>query len=152
MAREQLWFLDTLVTVHVARAGNADGISVLESAAPHGDSAPLHVHDRQDEVFHVLEGELLLRVAGDDLRLTAGQSAVGLKGIEHTYRVESVQGARWLAVTTGEDFENFVRKASRPAPSAALPPPAGPPTPEQQEAFARLAEQHGIRLLGPPLG
>ena len=42
--REQLWFLDPLVTIRVARAEGADGMSVLESLARHGDSPPLHIH------------------------------------------------------------------------------------------------------------
>jgi uncharacterized cupin superfamily protein len=37
---------------------------VLEHRVPHGDSPPLHVHRNEDEVFHVLEGELRF-VAGD---------------------------------------------------------------------------------------
>jgi quercetin dioxygenase-like cupin family protein len=151
MAQERLWFLDTLVTVHVTRDQNDDGMTLFESAAPHGDSPPLHVHEREDEVFHMLEGELRLHVDGEDLRLTAGRSLVAPKGVPHTYRVESEPGARWLVVTAGGDFEAFVRAASRPAESADLPEPSGPPTPEQQQAFARLAEQHGIALVGPPL-
>ena len=27
----------------------------MESLAPHGDSPPLHVHQTEDEIFHVLE-------------------------------------------------------------------------------------------------
>ena len=37
---EYLWFLDTLVTPHVAHDLGADGLSVLESRAPKGDSPP----------------------------------------------------------------------------------------------------------------
>jgi hypothetical protein len=35
---EQLWFLNTLHTVHVRHDEGEDGISVMESIAPHGDS------------------------------------------------------------------------------------------------------------------
>jgi quercetin dioxygenase-like cupin family protein len=53
---EQLWFLNTLHTVRVRHDEGEDGISVLESLAPHGASPPLHVHETDDEIFHVLEG------------------------------------------------------------------------------------------------
>lgn len=150
-APERLWFLDTLVTVHVAHRQGEDGISVLESLAPFGDSPPLHVHRTEDEVFHLLEGELRLSVGGDERRLRAGETALAPKGIPHTYRVESQDGARWLVTTTSGDFEQFVRELGRSAPEPVLPAPAGPPTAEQAGALAALAERHQIELVGPPL-
>ena len=48
---EQLWFLNTLHTVRVRHDEGEDGISVMETLAPHGDSPPLHVHQTEDETF-----------------------------------------------------------------------------------------------------
>ena len=147
---EQLWFLDTLVTVHVPHDQGEDGISVLGRLAPYGESPPLHLHQREDELFHVLEGELRVRVDDADIRIGAGESILAPKGVAHTYRVESPDGARWLVITRGGDFEGFVRAVSRPAAGRGLP-PQGPPTPEQGEALAGAARQHGIEFVGPPL-
>src|SRR5688572_21239181 len=47
---EHLWFLDTRVIVRIRHADGADGLSVLEHHACHGDSPPLHVHRDEDEV------------------------------------------------------------------------------------------------------
>ena len=94
LQREHLWFLDTLVTIPVGHGDGADGVSVIDSAAPYGDSPPLHVHHAEDEVFHVLEGELRLRVGEEDLELRAGETALAPQGLPHTYRVESLGGAR----------------------------------------------------------
>jgi quercetin dioxygenase-like cupin family protein len=146
-----LWFLDTLVTFPVSHEDGADGISVMEHLAPRGDSAPYHVHHTEDECVHLLEGELVLLVDGEARRMHAGETQLWPKGVPHSYRVIS-ELARWLIVTTQGDFERFVREASRPAEAAELPPPAGPPTPEQQRALAELCLRHGIELLGPPLG
>jgi quercetin dioxygenase-like cupin family protein len=150
-ATEQLWFLNHRVTVHVGHDQGEDGISVLESHAPYGDSAPLHVHRTEDELFHVLEGELRMRADDADVRIGAGESILAPKGVAHTYRVESPDGARWLVVTTRGDFERFVRSLSRPAERPGLPSPQGPPTPEQEEALAVAARRHGIEPIGPPL-
>jgi uncharacterized cupin superfamily protein len=100
-----------------------DGISLLESVARAGDSPPLHVHDTEDEVFHVLEGELALRVGDEDLRIGAGGTAVAPKRVPHTYRVESEE-ARWLVVTSHGDFDRMVRALSRPAARTELPAPS----------------------------
>ena len=150
-ATEQLWFLDTLVTVRVRHDEGEDGISVLESLAPHGDSPPLHVHQTEDETFHVLEGLLRLSAGDADVRIGAGETVLAPKGEAHTYRVESPEGARWLVITTGGDFERFVRAFSRKAERPELPVPQGPHTPEQADALAAAAREHGIELVGPPL-
>jgi mannose-6-phosphate isomerase-like protein (cupin superfamily) len=151
MTTPQLWFLNTLVTVRVGHDEGCDGVSVLESRAPYGDSPPLHVHHTEDEAFCVLEGELRLRTDDTDVRIGPGEAVLAPVGVPHTYRVESPEGARWLVVTTHGDFERFVRALSRPAERAELPVPEGPPTPEQAEALAATAREHGIELVGPPL-
>ncbi len=138
--------------MRVAWAENADHISVLEHRAPGGDSPPLHVHHTEDEVFHVLEGTLRLRVGGQDRMLGAGETMLAPKGVVHTYRVETPEGARWLTITTRRDFENFVRAMARPAPRPGLPPPSGSPTPEAAAALAETARRFGIEIVGPPLG
>jgi mannose-6-phosphate isomerase-like protein (cupin superfamily) len=128
---EQLRFLNTLVTVRVSHHGGEDGISVLERLAPHGDSPPLHVHRTEDEIFHVLEGELRVRAADTEVKIAAGETILAPKGVPHTYRVESREGARWLVITRRGDFERFVRALSGPAERSELPPAQGPPTPAQ---------------------
>ena len=148
MPAQPLWFLGTTVRV-LATCDEGDGVSVLESVAPEGDSPPLHVHATEDELFHVLEGELRLRMGDDERTLPAGEAALAPRGVPHTYRVESPR-ARWLVTTARGDFERFVRELARPAESEGLPPQA-PPTPEEVERLAAAAAAHGIELVGPPL-
>ena len=148
--KEQLWFLNTLVTMAVGHEQGADGISVVESVGPRGDSAPLHVHRTEDEVFHVLEGEFRFRVGDQDLRAGQGETLLAPKGVPHSYLVESERG-RWLAITVHGDFEGFVRSLGRPAERPELPEPSPPPTPEGADALAAAAFKHQIEIVGPPL-
>jgi mannose-6-phosphate isomerase-like protein (cupin superfamily) len=146
---ERLWFLDTLVTLHVRHDQGADGTSVLESRAMYGDSPPLHIHD-EDEIWHVQEGDMLIRVGDQEHQVTVGQTLLGPRGVPHTYRVMSPE-ARWLVITARGNFEKFVRAFSRPADGASLPAPTGPPSSEQAAELAAACRSHGIELVGPPL-
>src|SRR6266496_315353 len=140
----QLWFLNSLVTIRVSMSDGQDGISVLEHRAPHGFSPPLHLHRTEDEVLHILEGEFRVKVREQEQRLSAGDLLLAPKGVPHTYRVESVQGGRCLTITVRGDFERFVRAVSRPAERSELPEPAGPPSAEAIQTLKDAAAKHGI--------
>jgi quercetin dioxygenase-like cupin family protein len=147
----QLWFQDTLVTIRVSASEGQDALSVLEHLAPYRFSPPLHLHRTEDEVLHVLEGELCVRVQDQDHQLGPGDIRLLPKCVPHTYRVESVKGSRFLAITARGDFERFVRAVSRPAERSELPPPAGPPSADAIQAIRTAAAKCGIELVGPPL-
>lgn len=151
IAGEYLWFLDTLVCVRVSEKDGTDGLSLLEHSAPRGDSPPLHVHRTEDEIFHLLDGQIRLQLGGVMRSIGAGESVVAPKGIPHTYRVESESAARWLTITSRGDFERFVRRMSRVAEHIDLPPRGGAPTPEAIQALEAAASEFGIELVGPPL-
>ena len=147
----QLWFQNSLITIHVPASQGQDGISILEHFVPYGSSPPLHFHRTEDEVFSVLEGEFRVRLQDQEHRFRAGDVRFIPKGTPHTYRVESSQGGRCLAITVGGEFERFVRTVSRPAERPELPPPAGPPSADAIQALKATAAKFGIEFVGPPL-
>lgn len=142
---ETFWFLDNAVRIHA----EGPGWSVTEIAGPAGDVVPLHVHLDEDEVFHVLEGELELLLDGERIVVGSGTIVTAPRGVPHAYRVSSPEPARWLAHAS-ESFALFVRELGRPATSEGLPLPAGPPAPEQVAALTECAARYGIEILGPP--
>ena len=147
---EYLWFLDTLVCIRVSHRDGTDRLSILEHAARRGDSPPLHVHENEDEVFHILEGDFRFQFGSEERTGRAGDTVLAPKGVPHTYRVES-QSGRWLTVTRHEQFEQFVRAMARRADVRELPPTAGPPTPEAIAALTAMAKKFGIEIVGPPM-
>jgi mannose-6-phosphate isomerase-like protein (cupin superfamily) len=147
---EDLWFINSRMTVLRAAAEGTPGVFLAEARMPHGDSPPLHVHHRDDEVFHILEGVVRFRVGDTEIVGRAGDTLVGPKGVPHTFRVESPEGARMLNFSPGADFEGLVRDIGRPAAHAGLPEPAEP-TAEMQAALAAAAEARRISILGPPM-
>ena len=145
-----LWFGNNLLSIPVSCRDSADQLSVVEQWSPHGESPPMHVHASQDELFVVLQGRLRIAMGGRDLLLEAGQTAMAPKGVVHTFRVESEEGAHFLAITRGEDFERMIRKVSRPADYAGRPVPTAP-TPEIIAALTAACTESGIEIVGPPL-
>ena len=89
-----LWFLNTRVVIRVSSRDGSDGLSVLEHQAACGESPPLHIHHEEDEVFHILEGEVRYQVGETTYLAKAGETFIAPKGIPHTYRIVSPESAR----------------------------------------------------------
>ena len=141
---ESIWFIANLVDVLV---DGPDYDLVRVTGAP-GDQPPLHVHERHDEGFYVLEGELTVWAGdADPVVLAAGGFLNAPHGVPHTYRVTSPAPAVWLASTAHSHFASFVREAGVRAQRHELPVLDGPP---DAERLARVAAAHEITLLGPP--
>jgi quercetin dioxygenase-like cupin family protein len=147
---EELWFMNSWVTIRRPSRSAADGLCIMEHRLPQGDSPPLHVHAAEDEIFHILKGVVRYEVGGKTIIGRAGDTLVAPKGLPHSFVVESPEGAHVLTITTRADFETMLRAVSRPATAQALP-DAAPPTPEFLERLVRVAAANGIDIIGPPL-
>lgn len=144
---EPLWFLGVLATIKSSVETTDGVVAVVEHLAPQGTGSPLHVHNREDEWFYVIEGELTFWVGGKANVTTAGSFVFGPKGIPHTFMVSS-ERARFLLVTEPAGFEGFMRAAGEPAQRLEIPP--APSTPPDMGAMTALAAEYGIEILGPP--
>lgn len=149
-ASPMLWFGNTLVSIVVPSTEGADQLCAIEHWMPFGDSPPRHLHRNEDEMFHIISGTLRFEVGGKTLTATAGETVLAPKGVPHSYRVESTDGAHVLTLTRGRDFESMVRSAARPAASAELP-PASAPTAEMVTQLTALCAANHIDIVGPPL-
>jgi mannose-6-phosphate isomerase-like protein (cupin superfamily) len=147
---DNLWFLNSWLIVRRSAMAGPDGVSIIEHHDPCGDSPPTHVHHREDEIFHILEGSLRLKLGERELVARAGETVVAPKGVPHSFRVESTAGARYLTIVTGSGFESLVRSVSRPATARALPRPVAA-TPDMIAELARAAALSGIEIVGPPM-
>ena len=143
---EPLWFIDALARIHVSGEETDGRLAIVEGLARQGDMPPLHLHRREDEVFHVLEGRMTLHLPGQTIELEPGATLLAPKGLPHTYRVES-ETARWFAVCLPAGFDGFVASVSEAASSDELPPLHRE---HDLAAITAAAEEHGIELLGPP--
>ena len=140
---ESIWFIRNLMDILVV----GPDYELIRAYAPPGDMPPLHVHERDDEGFFVLEGELTLWVGdAEPVVLGPGEFANAPAGVPHTYCVTSAEPV--VSLVMGKPgFAAFVRDAGVPAERHELPVLDGPP---DAERIARIAAEHRITLLGPP--
>jgi mannose-6-phosphate isomerase-like protein (cupin superfamily) len=82
-------------------------LSVFETTIEAGP--PLHVHDREDECFYVLSGELSIRCGGDAFDAPAGSFVYLPRGRPHRFWA-SDQPARLLLITVPGGIEDYFRQ------------------------------------------
>jgi len=145
-----LGFGNSLVSIKVSSSSGEDGMCVIEQWLPYGDETPLHVHHREDEIFHLMEGQMRFRVGDKELVARAGDTLLAPKGVPHCFRIESPEGVHCLTVTRGNDFEAMVRTMSRNADRSELP-LAVQPTPEMIAELTACCARNHIDIIGPPL-
>jgi mannose-6-phosphate isomerase-like protein (cupin superfamily) len=58
--------------------------SIVEEIDPL--DTPRHVHEREDELFFVLEGEHVFEIGDEEFRIGPGGTAFGPRGVPHAQR------------------------------------------------------------------
>jgi mannose-6-phosphate isomerase-like protein (cupin superfamily) len=141
------WFQGNRIIIKATAATTGGAFGLVESLVAPGYSPPLHVHDREDETFWVLEGEVTIRCGEGTFRATAGAYAFLPRGVPHTFVVEGSRPARMLGILSPGGGEAFFAEGGRPAQGEGFPPPAAP----DLEQLRRVAGQFGARIVGPPM-
>ena len=144
---ESVWSLGARFTIKLGDA-QADGrFSLVEALAFRSSEPPLHVHQREDEAWYVLEGAMTFHVGDGVLKATAGSFAFAPKGIPHAFTVD-VEPTRVLLFAAPSGFEHFALELGVPAKDDQAPSNLAVPGPE---ILGPVAERYGIEIVGPPL-
>ena len=127
----------------LASASDTSGVlGAVEVASPRGSVPPLHVHQREDEAFYVLDGEYSVFVGDDVVDASPGAWIWGSRGVPHGYQIRSKHG-RHLSLTMPAGFEAFFEEV------AGIATPSADPRTEMGR-LAEIASRYGVELLGPP--
>ena len=145
---EHRHFLNHLATTKVD-AGESGSMAAIEFVAPKGFGPPLHVHDDEDELMIVLNGEIAFQFGNDGQICTAGSTVYLPHGVPHTFQVLS-ESARFTTVAArlhdAPLFGRFVAELGDDLTSPVTPPPIE----IAPDAVAESGARHGITILGPP--
>jgi quercetin dioxygenase-like cupin family protein len=107
--------------------------ALIETANDPSTGVPLHVHEREDETWFVLEGEYTFEVGGRTFRAGPGDYVFGARNVPHSYANRTGAVARALIMVTPAGFEGFWRESAKLAADAA--------------AHQALGEKYGVRQL-----
>ena len=110
--------------------------TLIEEENVPGTMIPMHVHEHEDEVFKVLEGQMELTVDNKTTILHAGDLAFGPRGVPHTWKIVGDQKAKVILSVFPAGIEQMFEELAQ------LPP--GPPNPE---ALAQICGRYGIRFV-----
>ena len=93
-----------------ASAETTRGAYTLFEEVPPLVDTPLHVHENEDEVFYVLEGEHVYQVGDEEFRVGPGGMVFAPRGIPHAQRRVVPGEGRELVLTSPGGFEGFFRE------------------------------------------
>lgn len=143
---ESTWYMGHLMTHLVDGEDSRGRFALVQTEASPGQEPPRHIHENEDEIFYLLEGEATF-FAGDLVhRATAGDLVFLPRGLAHAFRIET-ERAKALILVTPAGFENYFRAFSTPAPALTLPPP--PDKPYDMNVILDISRQFGITFVPP---
>jgi mannose-6-phosphate isomerase-like protein (cupin superfamily) len=144
---QAVWYVNNRATIKATAADTGGAFSLVDMQVAVGHGPPLHIHQSEDEVLWVLEGQLTVRCGEATFSAGPGSFIYTPRGIPHTFRLEGETPARLLVLMVPGGGEGFFVEAGRPAEGAGLPPPAPPDIARLQA----VAAKYHLEFVGPPL-
>jgi len=132
---ERLRFGEVEVVVKASADTTGGAFTLFEENQP--VDTPLHVHDNEDELFYVLEGEHVFQVGAAEFQAGPGGVVFAPRGVPHSQRRVVPRSGRVLVLTSPAGFEGFFRELADAERADAL----GP------ETYASASEQYAITWL-----
>jgi mannose-6-phosphate isomerase-like protein (cupin superfamily) len=95
------------MSVKLGRAESGGEMTVIEAEIQSQDGPPLHVHERENEAYYVLDGEFEFVCGHDTFRGGPGTFVHSPRGIPHRYRNVGATSGRMLFSFTPAGIESF---------------------------------------------
>lgn len=122
-------------------SGQAGQPEIFEEVGGRGDGPPLHRHPWASWEL-VLEGKVRFLIDGEQHELGPGDFVYTPRGASHCYRIES-ETARIVGINEAGGMLEKLQRAAAPL--------FHKPGPPDMQAIMRIATEHRVEVLGPPL-
>jgi mannose-6-phosphate isomerase-like protein (cupin superfamily) len=111
-------------------------LTVWEELPPLLDT-PLHRHEHEDELFHILEGEHVFECGGDRFEVGPGAFLALPRGVPHAHRRVVPGAGRFLVMACPGGFDGFFRMLADADQAGRL----------GQETYAEASLRYGLTWL-----
>ena len=142
------WFMGSLFDWKAVGTQTNGALAAVETTIQKGADPPVHVHTREDEVFYVLEGEMVFKVGDQVKEAPPGSFVFAPRGVPHGFAIRTDR-ARMLILIAPAGQEDVFYEFSEPAAARELP-PSSMAMPDLEAVEARDRE-YGVTYLGPPI-
>jgi quercetin dioxygenase-like cupin family protein len=143
------WYKGILISNLATEQDTGGAFECVVTKMRKGTEPPPHVHEREHEMFYVLEGVLNVYVGDECFQAAAGECVFLPKLKAHAFRIQSSE-VHMLALMTPGGFMRASAMMAIPAQSLDIPPDDGITyaTVDLGETI-RLFETYGVRFLAP---
>lgn len=127
------------ITALLAQQNTDGNYYVFECITPPGHGIPPHVHDREDEIISIVEGEYSVMIGDKRYHAKPGDICFFPRHVVHSFQnIGTKSGITLWTVIPGANFEAFFDELG------AL--PAGEPN---LEVVAKIFADYGMKILVP---
>ena len=142
-----VWYNGALMTFLATGEETNGHFALIEAVGRRGNVPPAHIHHREDEIFYVLQGEIVASVGDRTIKGTPGTMIFSPRDVCHSFTVVSEQ-FRMLILVTPAGFEGWFKEFSVPAFAMTLP-PADEPAYDEVERMLKAAPRYGLEFVQP---
>jgi mannose-6-phosphate isomerase-like protein (cupin superfamily) len=139
---ERLWVVGDLVTFKIVGEDAEGAFTLGEELTPPQGGPPTHLHTREDETFHVLEGELEFVVGESTTSATVGSVVYCPRGISHRFTNVGSTPSRMAVIIAPAGLEKFFEEVGEPVTDSSSPPEGTPDI----ERLVAVARKYGIEI------
>ena len=127
---ERLAFSNAEFLVKASAATTGGSFSIIEEQDPL--DTPRHVHEHEDELFIVLEGQHVFEVGDEEFAAGPGAVVFAPRRVPHAHRRVVPRTGRFLTLVSPAGFEGFFRELAADA---------------EPDDYARVSAKYGITWL-----
>jgi quercetin dioxygenase-like cupin family protein len=141
-----VWYNGWLMTFLATGEETQGQFALIEAVGRRGNVPPPHIHHREDEIFYVLEGEIVVTVEDRTINVTPGNLIFLPRDVRHSFTIESEQ-VRMLQLLTPAGLEGWFKEFSVPATAMTLP-LADEPQYRDVQSMLEAAPRYGLEFVG----
>lgn len=140
---EELLIMGGRFSLKVSTRDTGGDLCIYDTLREQKGGPALHRHHLQDEWFYVIQGEFLVQVGGDTVKLQPGDSAFAPRKIPHTFAMTSEGTGQMLVLfQPAGSMEDFFKQMTKFGKEI---------LPNQEVVMKQLWADHGMEVVGPPL-